>query len=198
VHKATLNDVDTTRQNVDMRYLMIVRHAKASAPLPMGLDFDRPLSGRGRKQCKQLRAWARDATSLGQYGPVTALVSSAVRTTETFELGFDGTDFVEQGTFDRSIYGGPREVTGEDLVQALREVDPLTTSLMIVGHNPAVHDLLFVLAREIPEELRTQSFALGGVYVLALPDGEMLQAQRYEVVASFIPDQKERKIAASP
>jgi phosphohistidine phosphatase SixA len=74
----------------------------------------------------------------------------------------------------------------------------MTTSLMIVGHNPSVHDLMFVLAREVPEELRTQSFALGGAYVLALPDGEMLQAQRYEVVASYIPDQKERKIAASP
>lgn len=198
MHEVTLNDVDVTRQTMDMRYLVIVRHAKASPPLPMGLDFDRPLSGRGRKQCKQLRAWARDAESLGRFGPVTALVSSAVRTSETFELGFEGTDFVADRTFERSIYAGTREVTGEDLLQALRDIDPMTTSLMIVGHNPSVHDLMFVLAREVPEELRTQSFALGGAYVLALPDGEMLQAQRYEVVASYIPDQKERKIAASP
>jgi phosphohistidine phosphatase len=198
MHEATLNDVDYTRQTIDMRYLIIVRHAKASPPLPMGLDFDRPLSGRGRRQCKQLRAWARDGESLGRFGPVTALVSSAVRTTETFELGFDGTDFVTARTFERSIYAGTREVTGEDLVQALREFDSLTGSLMIVGHNPSVQDLMFVLARDVPEELRTQNFALGGAYVLALPEGEMLQAQRYEVVASYIPDQKERKTAASP
>ena len=181
-----------------MRYLTIVRHAKASAPLPMGLDFDRALSRRGRKQCKQLRAWASDAELLGRYGPVTALVSSAVRTKETFELAFEATGFVAAHTYEKSIYGGPREVTGEDLLVALRDIDPVSTSLMIVAHNPSVQDLALMLASNPPEVLRTKNYALGGAYVFALPEGEIIGTRRYEIVACYIPDQKERSIAASP
>jgi len=186
------------RQTKDMRYLTIVRHAKASAPLPMGLDFDRELSRRGRKQCKQLQAWASDAESLGRFGPVTALVSSAVRTKETFELAFEGTGFVGDHTYERSIYGGKQAATGEDLLLALRDIDPVTTSLMIVAHNPSVQDLALMLASDPPQALRTQNYALGGAYVFALPEGELIGTQRYEIVASYIPDQKERSIAASP
>jgi phosphohistidine phosphatase len=154
----------------------------------MGSDFDRVLSGRGRKECKQLRAWASDKESLGRYGPVAALVSAAARTRETFELAFEGTGFVGAHQFDKSIYGGTREVSGEDLLGALREFDPGTTSLMIVAHNPSMHELALLLARVAPDSLRTRGYALGGAYVFALPEEEPLGSTRYEIVASYIPD----------
>jgi phosphohistidine phosphatase len=175
-------------QNVDVRYLTLVRHAKSSAALPMGFDFDRVLSGRGRKECKQLRAWASDKESLGRYGPVSALVSAAARTRETFERAFEGTGFVVAHQYDKSIYGGTREVSGKDLLGALRAFDPGTTSLMIVAHNPSMHELALLLARDAPDSLRTRGYALGGAYVFELPDEEPLGSTRYEIAASYIPD----------
>lgn len=171
-----------------MRYLTIVRHAKSTPAPPGGSDFDRPLSGRGRKQCKQLKQWASDAESLGRFGPVSALVSSAARTRETFERAFGSTNWVVAHEFRKSIYSGVREVTGEDLLRALIEFDPGTTSLLIVGHNPSMHELAVLLASEVPASLRSRGYALGGAYVFALPDAEPIAHQRYELVASYVPD----------
>jgi phosphohistidine phosphatase SixA len=175
-------------QTKGVRYLIVVRHAKSSPAAPGGSDFDRVLSGRGRKQCKQLRVWADDDESLGRYGPVTALVSSAARTRETFERAFEGTAMIAQQVLDKSIYNGTREVSGEDLLHALIDIDPLTTSLMVVAHNPSVHELAIVLARVLPDSLRFHNYALGGAYVFALTSGEPLRHERYEIVDSFIPD----------
>jgi phosphohistidine phosphatase len=174
-------------QTGDVRYLTIVRHTKSSPAGPGEPDFHRPLSGRGRRECKQLREWASDPEALGRYGPVTALVSSAARTRETFRRAFDGTDFVAAYEFSSSIYNGVRNVDGEDLLDALVAIDPVSTSLLVVGHNPTVHELAELLADELPASLR-HNYPLGGAYVLALPDAEPLRQRRYEVVASFIPD----------
>jgi phosphohistidine phosphatase SixA len=159
-----------------VRYLTIVRHAKSS---PAGIgepDFHRTLNGRGRKECKQLREWALDPEALGNFGPVTALVSSAART-----------DFVASFEFQSSIYNGLHEVSGEDLLDVLMAMDPVSTSLMVVAHNPSVHELAELLMRKLPDSLR-RNYPLGGSYVLALPDGERIAAGPYEVVASFIPE----------
>jgi phosphohistidine phosphatase len=170
-----------------VRYLVIVRHAK-SAPAGVGEpDFHRILNGRGRKECRQLREWAIDPAALAQYGPVTALVSSAARTRETFRRAFDGTDFVAGFEFQSSIYNGLHDVSGEDLLEALVALDPVSTSLMVVAHNPSVHELAELLARKLPESLR-RNYPLGGAYVLALPDGERIGAGPYDVVASFVPE----------
>ncbi|MGC1419799.1 MAG: hypothetical protein WA786_06735 [Acidimicrobiales bacterium] len=171
-----------------MRFLTIVRHAKASPPLPMGLDFDRVLSGRGRRQCKELRAWAKDPEALGAYGPVSALVSSAARTRETYERSFAGTGWIAAHEFRKSLYYGSREVTGEDLLDELIEFDPGTTSLAIIGHNPSMHELAVLLAREVPSSLRSRGYELGGAYVFELDEGQPLARHRYELVARFIPD----------
>jgi phosphohistidine phosphatase SixA len=74
-----------------VRYLTIVRHAKAEKATSDQRDFDRKLSGRGRRECEQLRAWANDTSELGRFGPTTALVSAAARTKETFRRAFAGT-----------------------------------------------------------------------------------------------------------
>ncbi len=170
-----------------MRYLIVVRHTKSSPAGPGESDFHRTLSGRGRRECKQLREWAIDPEALGRYGPVTALVSSAARTRETFRRAFDGTGFATAFEFQSSIYNGLQHVSGEDLLDALVAMDPLTTSLMVVAHNPSVHELVELLASELPDSLE-RNYPLGGVYVLALPGDGVIHAGPYDVVASFIPD----------
>ncbi len=170
-----------------MRYLTIVRHAKAGAPAPGESDFDRPLSGRGRRQCEELRHWANDARSLGAFGPTTALVSSAARTRETYRRAFEGTAFVSSVIFSDLIYNGRHDVTGEDLVSELAGIDPVSSSLLVVAHNPSVHELVDQLATEVPEILRHDGYPLGGAFVVELPDDQHIGLSRYRVVARYVP-----------
>ena len=171
-----------------MRYLTVVRHAKATPAKAGDVDFERQLTKRGREQCRQLRAWASDADGLGRFGPVTALVSSAARTTETFHRAFAGTAFVAHAEFSELIYNGARYVSAEDLLTDLAAIDPVRGSLLVVGHNPTVHELMASLAKELPKALRGYHYPLGGAFVLALHDERQIGLSRYEVVASYIPD----------
>lgn len=171
-----------------MRYLTVVRHAKAAPASAGESDFDRPLSGRGRHQCHQLRAWASDGESLGRFGPTTAIVSSAQRTRETFERAFDQTPFVVGREFSELIYNGRREVHAEDLLSELAAIDPVTTSLLVVAHNPTVHEVVTSLARRMPHSLLAHGYPLGGAYVFELSDDQPVGRGPYELVANFIPD----------
>lgn len=173
---------------MDMRFLTVVRHCKSSPANPGGTDYERPLNKRGREQAAQLREWALDPERLGQYGPTTALVSAAARTRETFRLAFDETPFVGHREFSELIYNGRRNVSPEDLLIDLAAIDPVTTSLLVVAHNPTVHELVFALAQRVPKVLREGNYPLGGAFVLALPDDQQVGLMRYELVASFAPD----------
>ena len=106
-----------------MRYLTVVRHAKASPGEPGVSDFVRTLNKRGRDECARLRKWASDPKELGRFGPTTALVSSAERTRETFRRAFHGTAFVEHCEFSELIYNGRRDVSAEDLLIDLAAID---------------------------------------------------------------------------
>jgi phosphohistidine phosphatase SixA len=170
-----------------VRYLTIVRHAKAERGAKDQSDFDRRLNERGVRQCEQLRTWAKSKKELGRYGPTTALVSAAARTRETFERAFDGTPFVAARVFSELIYNGVHNVTAEDVLIDLAAVDPVTTSLLVVGHNPTVLELLWTLVDELPSALR-EGYPLAGAYVLALPDDQQVGRGPYSLVASYVPD----------
>ncbi len=169
-----------------MRFLTVVRHAKAVPAAPGETDVDRPLSSRGRAQCAPLRGWAEDPSSLGAYGPTTALVSAAARTRETFARAFDATSFVTHHEFSELIYNGVRDVSPDDVLIDLAAIDPVTTSLLVVGHNPTVLELVLALADRAPKELRHGRYPLAGAYVLALPDDRPVGLARYEFVESFV------------
>ena len=171
-----------------MRYLVVVRHAKASPAATGASDFERELSGRGRRQCDALRAWADDDSALGAYGPTTALVSSARRTRETFRRSFEGTRFVASVSYSDLIYNGQHHVSAEDLLIDLAAIDPVTTSLLVVAHNPTVHELVEGIAEEVPDVLRRRGYPLGAAFVLALRDDEPIGLSRYPLVAEFVPD----------
>jgi len=176
------------RQTGRVRFLTIVRHCESSPARHGESDFERVLSKRGRRQCEQLRKWATNEHKLGRFGPTTALVSAAARTRETFDRAFDGTAFVGPREFSDLIYNGRRDVSAEDLLIDLAAIDPVTMSLLVVAHNPTVHELMFSLAQNVPASLERKAYPLGGAFVLALPEDRQIGLARYEVVASYVPD----------
>ena len=120
-----------------MHQLLLLRHAKSSwddASLP---DRERSLNKRGRRAAGAMREAIR---GLGLV-PDVILVSPARRTRETLEAlePWDETPLVE-----------PVEVlylaTAAQLFGVVRDVGETVRSVMVIGHNPGMHEFGVSLA----------------------------------------------------
>ncbi len=120
-----------------MRQLLLLRHAKSAWDDPALSDHARPLNARGRRAAAAMSAAMR---GLGMR-PGLVLVSSSRRTLQTLE---------GLGTLD----GAPRVEPTDDLylapwtrlLDALREVPAETESVLVIAHNPGLHELALSLA----------------------------------------------------
>ncbi len=166
---------EVMEQEADVRHLWILRHAKA-APEPTwgGLDRDRPLTGRGRRDAAALgNSLADGDPPLGLVGltaPELALCSSASRTRETAELVL--------GTRDERIpldsYTSLYQATPDTVLTYLREVDDLVRSALVVGHNPTMYLLAWDLLEDGSDDrdtLEAGGFPTCGLAVLELRVG---------------------------
>jgi phosphohistidine phosphatase len=120
-----------------MHQLLLLRHAKSSrgdATLP---DRDRPLNGRGRHAAAAMRAAMR---RLG-LAPDLILVSPSRRTLQTLEAlePWDDTPLTEHVAV---LYLG----NAGQLRTLLRGVAETVRSVLLIGHNPGMHDLALELA----------------------------------------------------
>ena len=120
-----------------MRQLLLLRHAKSSWDDPALSDHARPLNARGR------RAAAAIATAMRELGlsPDIVLVSSARRTLQTLEAltPFEDAALVEPMD---ALYLAP----WRNILAAIQEVPETARSLLVIGHNPGLHDLALSLA----------------------------------------------------
>jgi phosphohistidine phosphatase len=113
----------------DAKLLLLLRHAKSSWDDPALADHDRPLAPRGRRAAKRIGARLRaDVTTVD-----LVLCSSARRARETLDL------VAPPGRIeiDSSLYGA----SADALLERLGQVADDIASVMLVGHNPAMHDL---------------------------------------------------------
>lgn len=119
-----------------MRQLLLLRHAKSSWHDTKIADRDRALSSRGRRGAAAMRVAMHE---LG-LAPDLILVSPARRTLET--LGalepWDDTPLVE--TLDALYLAGAAK-----LLDILRAVPQTVRSVLLIAHNPGLHDLAVTL-----------------------------------------------------
>jgi phosphohistidine phosphatase len=170
-----------------VRYLTVIRHAKA-VPGAIGVsDFDRPLAPRGQRQCRWLRERAADPRALGAFGPARVAVSPARRTRESFADALEGTPFVSASVVEPALYNGHRDVDAADVLEALRALDDGVSSLALVGHNPTVYEFVVAVAVTTPAALVQGRYPLAGAIVLALGDAGSLRGGPYDLVATFAP-----------
>ncbi len=128
-----------------MKRLYVLRHAKSSWDEPGLADHDRPLSGRGRRAAdaigRHLRAEGIE--------PELVLCSSAARTRETLaRIGFPG-------RVERELYGA----SAGELIARLRDVPASVESVLVIGHNPGMHDLALALTGEPADKYPTGALA---------------------------------------
>jgi phosphohistidine phosphatase len=120
------------REAKAMRRLLLLRHAKTERGEPGQRDRDRKLTDRGRD----------DAPVIGAYMvrhrlvPDLALVSPVTRAEETWTLVAAAFSKAPRVVKAERIYNaGPDTLIG--LIRATRDAH----SLLVVGHNPGLHDL---------------------------------------------------------
>jgi phosphohistidine phosphatase len=140
-----------------VKVLGLLRHAKSDWDDAGTRDFDRGLSDRGR----------RGAALMGRHIAESAirwdcvLASAAERVRQTLEAA----DLPIQPRFDERAY----LADAATLLDLLRSVPDDPASVLLVGHNPGLHELLFrlvdpddesPLVTQATEKFPTAAFAL--------------------------------------
>jgi phosphohistidine phosphatase len=126
-------------QPVAPRWVWVLRHAKAAAHGPD--DHSRVLAPRGTRQATAAgRSVAADPVD-GAPVPTLVLCSSARRAVQTAELVVAELADRPELDVERGLY----EADADDVVDRLRLVDDEVVSVMVVGHNPTLHDLALLL-----------------------------------------------------
>jgi len=118
-----------------MKTIYLARHAKSSWNMNFSKDFDRPLNKRGES----------DAAKMGEemktrlWRPETIIASTAERVKQTCVAYCESIDYsINDIEWDANIY----EAYTVTLVQILTRLDEGTNSAMLIGHNPAMENLL--------------------------------------------------------
>jgi phosphohistidine phosphatase len=122
---------------VPVRQLLLLRHAKSSWDDPRLSDHVRPLNARGREAA----AGMREAMLTLGLAPDVVLVSSARRTLQTLEalLPFADTPLIEPMD---ALY----LATAPQMLAVLNGMAETVRSVLLIGHNPGLHELARLLA----------------------------------------------------
>ena len=125
-----------------MRRLMLLRHAKTENEAPSGRDEDRRLDNRGHRDAAEIGSW------IGHHPPFPdlVLVSHAMRALQTWQIAWEA---MKELVSEPEVELVP-ELYGADVSQLLESIRDASSAdpkrLMLVGHNPGMHELALALA----------------------------------------------------
>jgi phosphohistidine phosphatase len=133
-----------------MHRLHLLRHAKSSWEEGVD-DHERPLSRRGRDEAARV---GRELPAA--LGPVDlVLCSSAERAGETMRLALAGFAPAPRIAIEHGLY----LASAARLLQRLSRLDEIDGAVLLIGHNPGLHELALALAE--PEGKRYRALAGG-------------------------------------
>lgn len=134
------------------RTLVLVRHAKAAAEAPeqeggvgAASDHLRRLTSRGERDARALGAYLREGGA-----PDLVLCSTATRTRATWDLAEEELGRPTTVRYEPSLYLAS---TGT-MLGMVRGADDEVARLVVVGHNPATHELALRLTGSGDEAAR--------------------------------------------
>ena len=123
-----------------MLQLSLLRHAKTELGHALLADFDRPLAERGRRDAPRMAAYMHAEA----IAPDLVLCSTALRTRQTLELVLEGLVSDARGPrilFDDGLYLAESAA----LLGRIQRVTPAVGHVMVIGHNPGLHELVLRL-----------------------------------------------------
>ena len=116
---------------------MLLRHAKSGWDDPVARDFDRPLNKRGEKAARVMGQYMKRQELACDH----IIASPAVRVIETLDHVAGGYGKRMEPKWERRIY----LASSATLMDVLREEDNAIQSVLMVGHNPGMEDLILDL-----------------------------------------------------
>ncbi|MDX6364338.1 MAG: phosphohistidine phosphatase [Streptomyces sp.] len=144
-----------------LRRLVVLRHAKSAWPVGVD-DHERPLAPRGRRDAPAAGRTLAETDCL----PDLALCSTALRARQTWELAAGQWGTPPPVRFEPRLYaaGVP------DLLDAVHTVPDPVRTLLLIGHNPGLEELVLELAGDSLDdtlEVARTKFPTSAVAVLA-------------------------------
>jgi len=127
-----------------MRRLYLFRHAKSSWDEPTLNDRERQLAPRGKRAAKLIRGHLQEH----QIKPELVMCSPAERARQTLAGVAAALGGSTQIVVDEELY----TFSAKELLVIIQAIEPKLGSVMVIGHNPAMHDLALHLA-EAGEQL---------------------------------------------
>jgi phosphohistidine phosphatase len=151
-----------------VKTLFLMRHAKSSWDDPQLADEDRPLTRRGRKAAGRMADYLHGAG----FKPSIVLCTSALRTRETLELLRPALPKETMVKVEPRLYAA----SSKELLTRLRRLSAAATSVLVIGHNPAMQDLVLGLASKNPKLKAVRGkFPTAALAVLEAPIDEWRQ-----------------------
>lgn len=144
-----------------MLTLSLFRHAKSSWDDAAMKDLDRPLAERGRAAAPVMGAYLAKEGLL----PDLVLSSPSVRTRATCALAFSAFQSPPMILFEDVLYLASLRT----LLGRIRRAENAVRHLMVVGHNPGLHELALELIGHAPKKPLAELAAklpTGGLVVL--------------------------------
>ena len=133
-----------------MKTLLLLRHAKSSWKEDGLRDFDRPLNGRGKKAAETMGRFIRKKKVV----PDLVVSSPAVRARETIEAIMKIAELPSELRYDDRIY----DAGAMRLMEVISEIDDERNTVLMVGHNPGMEELLGLLTDQL-EHMATGTLA---------------------------------------
>ncbi len=151
-----------------MRRLLLLRHAKAVPSTASGTDPDRKLEPRGHDDARRVGAYLAKHSLI----PSRALLSPAARVQETW--------FAIAGALGASAPAALKDprlynASADDILSVIQGAPAGVFSLIVVGHNPGLHELAVLLTATGDTETRARLRAglpTSGLAVIDFVQGE--------------------------
>lgn len=156
-----------------MRRLILLRHAKTERDAPSGKDHDRRLEDRGRSDAAEIAAWL----AAEHLVPDQVLISTATRTRQTWDVLSElfPANREPQVEYLPELYSA----SASQLLHAIHGVSAGINRLMLIGHNPGLHELALALTCTCNEAERRQlsgSMPTAAVVVIDFPIADWADA----------------------
>ncbi len=124
-----------------MKKLTLLRHAKSGWDDPVARDFDRPLNKRGERAAKVIGIWMKRE----RLGFDHIIASPAVRVIDTIDQLVTTFGPLGEPTWERRVY----LASSATLMDVLRELGAQYGSVLMVGHNPGLEDLILDIVPDV-------------------------------------------------
>jgi phosphohistidine phosphatase len=120
-----------------VKRLYILRHAKSSWDDAELADHERPLAPRGEQAAARIAEHVRSE----EIAPALVLCSTALRARQTLATLLPVLGGDTEIRLEEALYGAGLD----DVLARVREVPEAVPSVLLIGHNPTLHELALAL-----------------------------------------------------